>query len=141
MLAWMGEKITQLEADACIFMAREGDALLLVAIYVDDASCIYRAEGEGSLYGRFYRDFHASWEAIDNGELQDMLNVQYEYGDEVIKLHQQSYIESLCKDFFAKGMPDLRAGQTPHANNLPQLVLNSISSAQPSVAPEQHKRF
>lgn len=59
MLAWMDGKFTQVEADACIFMAREVDDPLIVTIYVDDACCIYLAEGESSLYGKVYRDFHA----------------------------------------------------------------------------------
>lgn len=60
MLRWEDGAFTQLDADACVFVAREGNDLLIVAIYVDDACCLHRHDGEDSLYARFYRDFHAA---------------------------------------------------------------------------------
>lgn len=73
-------------------MARERDDLLIVAIYVDDACCLYRRDGEGSLYARFYTDFHAAWEAEDDGDLRNMLNIQYEYGEGTLKLYTSMHI-------------------------------------------------
>lgn len=124
-----------------MLVAREGEDLLIVAIYVDDAFCLYREEGPGSLYYRFYADFHAAWEAEDDGELHDMLNIQYEYGEGTLKLHQQRYIEKLSAEFFPDGVSDLRIGQTPYSNELPQLVMNAVGFSAPTVSPESHKRF
>lgn len=53
MINWTDRTFTQLDADACVFVAREGDDLLIVAIYVDDACCLYRHRDEGSLCARF----------------------------------------------------------------------------------------
>lgn len=88
MLDWANGAFKQLDADACIFVARERDDLLIVAIYMDDACCLYRDGGGGSLFARFYTDFHAAWEVEDDGDLRDMLNIQYEYGEGTLKLHQ-----------------------------------------------------
>ncbi|KAL3913548.1 MAG: hypothetical protein SGPRY_007945 [Prymnesium sp.] len=88
MLRWASGAFKKIDADACIFVAREGEDLLIMAVYVDDACRLYREEGAGSLYARFYADFHAAWEAEDDGELCNMLNIQYEYGEGTLKLHQ-----------------------------------------------------
>lgn len=65
-----------------------------------------------------------------------MLNIQYEYGEGTLKLHQRSYIEKLSGEFFPNGVPELRAGQNPYSNELPQLVLDAVGFSAPTVSSE-----
>lgn len=41
-----------------------------------------------------------AWEAEDDGELHDLLNIQYDILEEgAVHLHQSSYIQRLANDF------------------------------------------
>ena len=93
--AWRGGMLTQLYSDSCVFIARDGDDILIIGIFVDDAAILYRDDGPSSLYALFSADFHERWEAEDEGELSDLLNIHYRVTSDSVTLHQQPYIETL----------------------------------------------
>ena len=62
---WRDGALTQVYTDSCVFIARDGDDLLLIGIFVDDLSILYKHTGPSSLYAAFHRDFHAAWDAED----------------------------------------------------------------------------
>ena len=47
-----------------------------------------------------------AWKVEDEGELSDLLGVEFSHTDEYIELNKQSaYIEKLCAEFFEQGVP------------------------------------
>ena len=51
---------------------------LVVGVYVDDLACGYKFSGPGSLYDDFTRALSARWKVEDEGELSDLLGVDFE---------------------------------------------------------------
>ena len=50
-----------------------------------------------------------------------------------ITLHQQTYIEKLCSDFFSDGVPSTcQANKLPADHTLPLMVVEAMSSTTPS---------
>ena len=61
---------------------REGDDILLVGIYVDDMMVLYKSDASGGLYDRFSRALHRDWEAEDEDEIADLLNIHFRQSGE-----------------------------------------------------------
>ena len=68
----------------------------------------------------------------DEGDVSDLLNVEILRVDGGVELRQTGYIEKLIKEWLPDGVPSsIHANSTPHAENLPDLVLNALASTEP----------
>jgi hypothetical protein len=109
---WEDGKLTQLYTDSCMFIAREGDDILIIGIFVDDCCVLYKHGTSGSLFDRFSKAFFEAWEAEDEGELSDLLNIHYKVSEDSVTLHQAPYIAELATRFFPDGASLPNSGQT-----------------------------
>ena len=139
--SWGGGILEQLYSDSCVFVGRDGDDILLIGIFVDDATILYRHDGPTSLYARFSADFHREWEAEDEGELADLLNIHWRVSSDTVTIHQGPYIDSLVTRFFPDGMPSLRSNQAPCDDKIYERVLAATVAGQPDCTAEEHARF
>ena len=139
---WENGKLTQLYADSCVFIAREGDDIIIIGVFVDDCCVLYKHETPGSLFDRFSKAFFDTWEAEDEGELSDLLNIHYRVTDDSVTLHQAPYIADLATRFFPDGVPSkLRSNQCPYVKELPAHVLDAVTDGSPKVSAADHKRY
>ena len=75
---------TQCHNDKCVFQKKATvntpngprEETIIVGIYVDDQFVISTHTDEHSLYQAFTTALQASWEVEDEGEVQDLLNVE-----------------------------------------------------------------
>ena len=51
---------------------------LYVGCYIDDLCCVYDQDDEHLLYSQFVRALDVSWDVEDEGELTDLLGVEFE---------------------------------------------------------------
>ena len=75
---------------------------------------LYRSDASNSLYASFSNALHRDWEAEDEGELLDLLNIHFRQSGDSLTLHQAPYIEKLAERFFPDGVPK-RIHRTPTA--------------------------
>lgn len=85
-----------------------------VGVYVDDLAMVYREDDEHSLYKSFTNALESRWNVEDEGELTDLLGIEFTREDGVIELRQTKYIEKLAAEFFPDGVPP-----TAQANKVP----------------------
>ena len=59
-----------------------------VGVYVDDLAMVYREDDEHSLYRSFITALEARWNVEDEGELTDLLGIEFSRVDGIIELRQ-----------------------------------------------------
>ena len=144
--------LTKLDSDNCVFRRHETVTLpngssrketLIVGLYVDDLFIVHSHNDEHSLYAKFIASLQADWEAEDEGEVSDLLNVEFSRSKRGVKLSQGSYVDTLVERFCPDGVPDsFHANHPPAAENLRELVDAAIDESReiPATA-EEVKRF
>ena len=80
------------------------EEVLLLGCYVDDLFTLYSHDDKYSLYHRFTTDLQKRWEVEDEGEVEDLLNVEISREGSQIVLRQTGYIESLVKSYLPDGL-------------------------------------
>ena len=138
---WLKEwGLTACDSDPCVFFARRQvdtpqgprEDTLIVGCYVDDLFVLSNSHDPHSLYHLFTRDLQRRWKVDDEGDVSDLLNVEILRVDGGVELRQTGYIEKLIKEWLPDGVPSsIHANSTPHAENLPDLVLNALASTEP----------
>ena len=114
----------QSSTDPCVFVWK-GDEHLYVGVYVDDIMVVH-SDGEAPAFHEFKRAFFARWQAEDEGEMADLLNVHIRRGDGCITLHQEPYIRGMVRRFAPDGFPsDLPRTSTPSDAHLAQTVADA----------------
>lgn len=76
-----------------------------VGVYVDDLAVVHSHDDEHSLYRSFISALESRWKVEDEGELTDLLGVEFTRGDNFIELKQTRYIEKLAAEHFPDGVP------------------------------------
>ena len=108
-----------------------GDDNLVVGVYVDDLAIVYNDDAVGSLYYNFTTALR-SWNVEDEGELEDLLNVQFAFHDGAVKMYQSNYIDKMVSHYFPDGVAtSFQANKLPFDLQLPQMVLDACSSDEP----------
>ncbi|MCP4037539.1 MAG: hypothetical protein GY733_11425, partial [bacterium] len=103
----------------------KGDEHLYVGVYVDDIMVVH-SDSEAPAFHEFKRAFFARWQAEDEGEMADLLNVHIRRGDGCITLHQEPYIRGMVRRFAPDGFPsDLPRTSTPSDAHLAQTVADA----------------
>merc|ERR1712086_1198093 len=83
--------------------------------------CIVRTTN--TLYRSFITALESRWNVEDEGELTDLLGIEFSREDGVIELRQTKYTEKLAADFFPDGVPPTsQANKVPCDRDLPALV-------------------
>ena len=71
---------------------------LYVGVYVDDLAIVYSHDDEHSLYRHFVTALESRWNVEDEGELTDLLRIEFSRVPGAIELRQTSYIEKLAAE-------------------------------------------
>ena len=99
----------QSSADSCIYIKREGDDIVLMALYVDD---LLLASQNHAMLRREKERLRKRFEMKDLGEVHYCLGIQVERDREKkqMKLHQSKYLTNLLQKF---GMENCKPAATP----------------------------
>ena len=76
---------------------RLGRQRLLLGVYVDDLAIAYKESGEGSLYHDFTLALRR-WQVEDEGELHDLLGVEFTRSVGNVHLKQTAYILKMASN-------------------------------------------
>ena len=138
---WMLEQgFSHVEGDPCLFEKRgkvvvdgiERQERLVIGVYVDDLAVLYSHDDSHSLYSQFVSMLQADWKAEDEGELSDLLGIEFSREPGVVKLSQSSYIDKLVDDFFPSGVPShYQRNQRPFDDELEGHVARALSTMEP----------
>ena len=137
---WLQEfGFKQCESDPCLFVLDEEvgtpngprQEKLVIGCYVDDLATVYTYDDEHSLYTRFVTALTTDWAVEDEGELTDLLGVDFTFEGGTVQLKQTRYIERLEKEFLPDGIPStVQSNRPPCTPALPQLVADALSQAE-----------
>ena len=95
----------------------------MLGCYVDDLFTLYSHDDEHSLYQSFTTDLQKRWEVEDEGEVEDLLNVEISREGKHVVLRQRGYIERLVATYLPNGLPNAGKGhRTPAGEDLPDLI-------------------
>ena len=140
---WLLEHgFTQSKHDPCIFhLHRQNvtpkgkrDERLVVGVYVDDLCCAYSHGDKHSIYQDFVTKLH-EWKVEDEGELRDLLNVEFSRDNNHVLLQQVGYIDSMVSRFLPDGIPpDHQSNRTPCDPDIAQHVADALASIDPPEA-------
>ena len=100
---------TKSSSDPCIYIKREGEDIMLIALHVDD---LIPASNSKSMLRREKEALQERFEMKDLGEIHYCLGVQVERDkdNKRMKLHQAQYLTNLLEKF---GMQDCKPAATP----------------------------
>ena len=130
--------------DPCLFrMTRAtGDSddapkeSLVVGVYVDDLACAFSSDSPGSLYADFTAALQKRFEVEDEGELSDLLGIDFSVDNGVVSLTQSNYIDKLVATFAPDGVPPtFQLNATPHVMALPTFVTEAMLQDADSIDP------
>ena len=125
-------------SDPCVFISRSNtpSETIIIGCYVDDIMILHHEHS--SSFTSFRDNFFTKWDAEDEGNMTDLLNVQIQRNDDgSITLHQSPYIDKMIERFFPDGPPtSLQATQTPSTPELAQSVLDASLST-PDITPDK----
>ena len=134
---WLEEQgFTRCEADRCVFTLRrtmdtpDGPRVehLILGCYVDDLQIIFSHDDEHSLYAKFVSDLQARWNVEDEGEVTDLLGVEFARTDDAITLTQTAYIEKMVSIYCPDGVPNtMQANGTPCDRDILQQVVDALA--------------
>ena len=104
-----------------------------VGVYVDDLAIVHSHDDEHSLYRSFVSALESRWKVEDEGELTDLLGIEFTRGDKFIELKQTKYIEKLAAEHFPDGVPPTaQQNKVPCDRDLPAMVnLAILANATP----------
>ena len=141
LFAWLiSEGFAQLHSDPCVFQKSVTNAeghvdRLVIGVYVDDLCVAYSGDPDDSstLYAEFVRNLSARWEVEDEGEITDLLAVQFDFADGKVKLHQSDYIRRLVDEHGSGAKrPSAQGLKTPSdsgSNGLAQQVADAMTES------------
>ena len=93
-----------------------------VGVYVDDLAIVHSHDDEHSLYRSFVSALESRWKVEDEGELTDLLGIEFTRGDEFIERKQTKYIEKLAAEHFPDGVPPTaQQNKVPCDRDLPAM--------------------
>jgi len=134
---WLLEQgFTQLHSDPCVFRKRvtretptgPREEELIVGCYVDDLAIIYEYDDAHSCYAEFTHSLQSAWDVEDEGELSDLLGIEFVFGDDSVELRQTAYIRKMVDTYFPDGMPEqLQPSCTPADKDLPQVIADALT--------------
>jgi hypothetical protein len=124
------------------------DETLLLGVYVDDLAVAYKYKGPGTLYDLFTEALR-DWNVEDEGELHDLLGVEFERQEGYVHLRQSSYILKMVERYITGEVPEAgKSNSTPCDKTLKPLVERVVSAVKdvktddrPRVPPELLRQY
>ena len=140
---WLEEQgCQQLHSDPSVFtLTRTMDTpdgpreeTIYLGVYVDDLCLVYEHGDDSSLYQHFTRALQDRWKVEDEGDVADLLGVEFEFGDDgTITLKQSTYIEKLFLNYITDEVnTSAQMNKTPCDDSLALHVVEAMS--QPNVS-------
>ena len=102
---WLKEYgFTQISPDSSVFTLERGmdsptgkrKETLHLGAYVDDLCVIYDNDNKYSLYLDFITKLQERWKVEDEGDLHDLLGIEFKFVGNTVTLHQQTYTSKSC---------------------------------------------
>ena len=110
-------------------------------MYVDDLAVAYSHDDEHSLLADFTSQLSA-WHVEDEGELTDLLGIDFSRDGGALKLSQPGYISRLFATYLPEGKPKgLSDCPVPCSPDLPQLVADALLIDPESVDPAFRRQY
>ena len=133
--------LSQSEHDPCIFhMTQEVDTpkgkrteRLAIGCYVDDLCCAYSHADKYSIYHKFTTALK-EWNVEDEGPLNDLLGVEFDFSDGHVHLRQTAYIEKLVARYLSAPPIKTKHNKVPCYDELVQHVADALVSQDPPEA-------
>ena len=128
---WLtAQGFTQHHADPCVFSRVKDGQRLMIGVYVDDLCiCHGSTPAARAEYDGFVSSLNSRWEVDDEGELTDLLGVEFEFDGDNVKLHQSQYIQKMVKEHLPDGAPsNLQSYRVPCDVGLPLLIADALSN-------------
>jgi hypothetical protein len=101
---------------------------LIVGVYVDDLQMAYKFDDEHSLYASFVKKLTDRWNVDDEGDVADLLGVEFERDGKDVILTQKAYIERLMSEYSPDGVPPRQQGnRTPCDVSIIQEVCDALA--------------
>ena len=103
---------------------------------------LYKYDASYSLYAEFTKQLKAKWNVEDEGDLHDLLGIEFTFESGFVTLRQTKYIEKMCADFFPTGVPaSHQANRVPcDPKGLPLHLVDAMSSTD-APDPIFHRRY
>ena len=142
--------LTPTHSDPCVFhISGERDTpdgprfeRLVIGCYVDDLCTCASHTDEHSLYHWFITELQKKWQVEDEGELTDLLNVEFKFSENAVSLSQTSYIEKLAGTYLPDGIPlSGKQCSVPCDDALPREVADALTQDPDSVDPVLLKQY
>ena len=111
---------------------------LILGVYVDDLATIYSHDDEHSLLTEFVTALQ-EWNVEDEGELTDLLGIDFSNEDGVISLVQTGYIDKLVRTYLPDVVP--RHEDVPCDPSLPLLIVDALEQDPSNVDPNLRQRY
>ena len=101
--------LRQMEEDPCVYSKRDGDKILILAVYVDD---LIVATNNHKLFNHLKENLIKRFEMRDLGKLNFCLGLQFYQNNETkeVRVSQEKYIKDMVKKF---GLGDAKIALTP----------------------------
>ena len=145
----LAQGFTQSEADSCIFYSHrevstpsgKRDERLVVGVYVDDLCVAYSHDDKHSLFHQFTEALQ-QWNVEDEGELTDLLGIDFSNSGGVVSLQQSAYISRLFSTYLPEGRPPkIGTTNTPCDQSLAASVIDSLEISPDSVERDLLKEY
>ena len=72
---------------------------------MDDLTTVYSHDNELSLFCHFEKALMQRFNVEDEGDLTDLLGIEFTRHESAVEIRQTAYIEKLAKEFFPDGVP------------------------------------
>ena len=130
------------ESDSCLFTCTRTtidsngaprEETLVVGVYVDDLACAYGFDDATSLYTHFTTALQERWKVEDEGELSDLLGIDFSISGGVVSLSQSKYIEKIAKTYLSEN----RSGsdRMPHKPSIDMDVADAVAQDAADIDP------
>lgn len=135
---WLAEQgCKQLDSDPSVFTLRRTmdtpsgprDEIIHLGVYVDDLCVVYEHDDASSLYHQFTLALQERWKVEDEGEIVDLLGIEFVFGDDgTITLKQSTYIEKLFLNYITDNVnSSAQMNKTPCDDSLALHVVEAMS--------------
>lgn len=122
------------EHDPCVFFCEREmttpsgsrSERLVLGVYVDDLAIGYLHDDEHSLYHQFTSQLKR-WDVEDEGDLNDLLGVEFSNSGGVVTLRQSAYIEKMVAAHLPGGSGGVGGRSLPYDMALPQHVADALA--------------
>ena len=135
---WLKEfGFIQSQSDPCVFVCKKSvdsptgsrDDEIHLGVYVDDLAVSFKHDDDCSLYRAFASKLEEDWKVEDEGDLSDLLGVEFIFLNGKVKLHQQKYIERMVTEFVKGEVPgSAQSNKRPYHKDLAQWVADALTS-------------